>query len=545
MLTKFSENRVVCFFGSDGIAIVFKVVYLLLALLSFNSLIANMPVVTYAAYVVAVFGLLVLAGRVIQYRRFEEMPLLPVLGFFLASFIVSAVLSARYGIMENVQGFIWITLEFCCLYACDIRQSNTSLRRDLSIFAVVFIAYTMIASLVGIYMGLVNYQDGFEVRYMVRNLLGIFQGRLYGLYSDPNYGAVYGLISIAFSWWIFLLRRSGLRGFVAVANTLVQGVYIGLTGSRTGVYGAIFLVFLIAFLFIIRYTKDKQGALGKRSVRVALSIALSCCLSVCVYAGFKGVERVYLALVPTTQQILPFPVENGFFESKIKIYESPETIRQRELAEQKEKAAQIAQNAGLDDDADVDSPSADSNRTKEELATQGIGEDKIGLSARVDVDGNDYSNGRFSIWKSGLEIFLLSPLVGVSHRHIADFAAEYLPATYIVQEGYTTMHNVFVDAMVSQGILGLVPLLIFIVLGIRAIVQGLILCRGDDYYRAVLLVGILASIAFSALFYSEILYINTVGSVVFWTVLGYVMVHFKAAGVNVVSFGSGGRSKDE
>ena len=63
--------------------------------------------------------------------------------------------------------------------------------------------------------------------------------------------------------------------------------------------------------------------------------------------------------------------------------------------------------------------------------TQGIGEDKIGLSARVDVDEGDFSNGRFSIWESGLEVFLQSPLIGVSHRHIADFAAEHLPQTYI------------------------------------------------------------------------------------------------------------------
>ena len=59
--------------------------------------------------------------------------------------------------------------------------------------------------------------------------------------------------------------------------------------------------------------------------------------------------------------------------------------------------------------------------------------------------------------------------------------------------------------------------------------RGLLAYRGDGYCRMVLLVGILASVAFSALFYSEILYINTVGSVVFWTTLGYVVVRFRQA----------------
>ena len=183
-----SENRIVRFFGSDGVTLAFKIAYLVLAFMSFNSLVANMPPVTYAAYAVAAFGLLVLAARVLECRRFRDMPLLPWLALFAASFVVSAAFSARYGIMENVQGLIWLTLEFFCLYACDVRQPARTLRRDLAMFAAVFVGYTCIASLVGVYMGLANYQDGFEVRYMVRNLLGIFQGRLYGLYSDPNYG---------------------------------------------------------------------------------------------------------------------------------------------------------------------------------------------------------------------------------------------------------------------------------------------------------------------------------------------------------------------
>ena len=120
MLTGLAENRIVRFLGSDGVALAFKVAYLLLAFMSFNSLVANLPPVTYAAYAVAAFGLLVLAARVVSYRRFKDMPLLPLLALFAASFVVSAAFSARYGIMENVQGLIWLTLEFFCLYALSL-----------------------------------------------------------------------------------------------------------------------------------------------------------------------------------------------------------------------------------------------------------------------------------------------------------------------------------------------------------------------------------------------------------------------------------------
>ncbi len=547
MLTGLAENRIVRFLGSDGVALAFKVAYLLLAFMSFNSLVANLPPVTYAAYAVAAFGLLVLAARVVSYRRFKDMPLLPLLALFAASFVVSAAFSARSGIMENVQGLIWLTLEFFCLYACDVRQPARTLRRDLAVFAAVFVGYTLCASAIGIYMGLANYQDGFEVRYMVRNLLGIFQGRLYGLYSDPNYGAVYGIVSILFGWWLFLARRSRPVCALAVLNTLVQGAYIGLTGSRTGVYGALFTAALVAFLLAMRRLRERNLR-GGRGVRALASVLAAAVLVVGVYAGFKGVEQAYLALSPVVERVAPFPLGNDFLESRIHLYESPETQKQKELAQQQEAQAQKAPADAPDASGSVDSagPSAagatgasgaagvqEEAQAREGSAgapvTQGIGEDKIGLSARVDVDEGDFSNGRFSIWESGLEVFLQSPLIGVSHRHIADFAAEHLPQTYIVQAGYTTMHNVFVDILAGQGIVGLAIMLAFVVLGIRLLARGLLAYRGDGYCRMVLLVGILASVAFSALFYSEILYINTVGSVVFWTTLGYVVVRFRQA----------------
>lgn len=510
--------------GSDVAALAFKVAYLLLAFLSFNSLIANLPAVSYVAYVVAAFGLLVLAARIARYRRFAAMPLLPLLGLFWISFIVSTAFSLHYGVSENIQGLIWLTLEFGCLYACDVSSPRETLRRDMSVFAFVFVGYTCIASLVGVYMGLAQYQDGFEVRFMIRNIIGMFQGRLFGLYSDPNYGAVYGLVSILFSWWLYLSKHSGGRLAFACANTAIQLVYIGLTGSRTGVYGALVTAFIVVFLVAMRSMKGREGFASKTFVRGALSLAGALVLVVGLFAGFKGIERAYLVLSPVVQQVAPFPLDRDFLSSRIHLYESPETI-ENEQAEQE----------AASEDSAVTSDGQGEVAVSE--GTNGIGTEKIGLSARVDVEDDDVSNGRFAIWKSGLEIFSLSPLIGVSHRCIPYFAAEHLPDTYIVREGFTTLHSVLVDVLAAQGLFGFIVIAAFVVLGLKAIAQGLVSRTGEGYYREVLLVGVLAAIGFSSLFYSEILYINTVGSVVFWTVSGYLMVRFAQDGVRALSFG--------
>ena len=147
----------------------------------------------------------------------------------------------------------------------------------------------------------------------------------------------------------------------------------------------------------------------------------------------------------------------------------------------------------------------------------------------MDVDEGDFSNGRFSIWESGLEVFLQSPLIGVSHRHIADFAAEHLPQTYIVQAGYTTMHNVFVDILAGQGIVGLAIMLAFVVLGIRLLARGLLAYRGDGYCRMVLLVGIRPRSRFPPCSIRRSFTLTPSGRWFSGRTLGYVVVRFRQA----------------
>ncbi len=540
MLAKLSESRFVRFFGSDAVALAFKIAYLLLAFLSFNSLVANMPPVTYAAYAVVAFGFLVLVARIIDYRRFVDMPFLPLLALFLVSFAVSGVFSARYGIMENVQGFVWLTLEFCCLYTLDLRTERSVLMRDLKVFASIFIAYTFIASLVGIYMGLANYQDGYEVRYMVRNIVGIFQGRLYGLYSDPNYGAVYGLISILFSWWIFVTGRRRMAMTLAVSNTLVQIFYIGLTGSRTGVYGAIAVALLLSFLAFMRLLKARKKIWSNSWLRGVFSCILSLIVAVGIFGCFKAVERIYLAVLPVTETNLSFPIPDDYLNDNIRIYESPKTIE-----ENSKEVTGATNETGTSSEGASSGVQEAQNSNNDEPITQGVGSDKVGLSARVDVEGDDISNGRFDIWESALEVFASSPLVGTSHRHIAEYAADHLPDTYIVREGFTTMHNVFMDILAGQGILGFVTMAAFIGCIARILVSGLIRQCGLRYFQCLMLIGVLFSIAFSSLFYSEILYINTVGSVVFWVVLGVLVSLFSHDGANTFFSNNARNAKNE
>lgn len=134
----------------------------------------------------------------------------------------------------------------------------------------------------------------------------------------------------------------------------------------------------------------------------------------------------------------------------------------------------------------------------------------------------DESSGRLRIWSDAWGIFCDNPLFGVSYRSVGDYANGMIPNSFIAHRGYTSMHNVFLDIMVGQGLFGLIPFVLVLVLGVLNYADLLKRLDGEDATLAVICGAVLGSILLSAFLYSEIVYINTAGSVVFWTVLGFV-----------------------
>ena len=170
---------------------------------------------------------------------------------------------------------------------------------------------------------------------------------------------------------------------------------------------------------------------------------------------------------------------------------------------------------------------SDKNKDKEP------GGDKTGKTAGAEPNlrkqdiTEDYSNGRLSIWKSGLEIAVSSPIVGVGFRNIVPYTLEHFPDSYLVnneQEGqYDSMHNLELDILASQGIVGI---LIFIALLINICV--IIVRRagriGKEYRKeAALAFSVAASMGAAVTFLSFIFYVNAPQNFCFWLFLGYLM----------------------
>ena len=154
-----------------------------------------------------------------------------------------------------------------------------------------------------------------------------------------------------------------------------------------------------------------------------------------------------------------------------------------------------------------------------------------------DLDGGreediktDISNRRFDIWKSGVEIFMESPVIGVSFYNLKQFALEVLPETYLVNNDhgqFNNMHNMLFNLLAGQGAIGMILLIAFGIFAIVYILKRIFKVDGDDYnYLVIMLVCIIASFS-SSMFLTDVIYVNSPTSIIFWLFLGYILHYFK------------------
>lgn len=461
---------------------VFKILYLLLGLLSFNSLVANRSILSGYSLALAVMGGIYFVYRLLHYGAYIRTKGLGLLVLFLVSYAAAALGSIKYGISENLQSMVWMVMQFFLLYAYDSRLSRKQIRRECTVLGAIVVAYTFLCALAGFVCLVLNFSHIQEVN-GAQTILGYTWHRLWGFYSDPNYGAVLSVISLMIGlFFAFSSKKRGVRCF-AVVNTLVQLAYVTFSDSRTGLICLLVSVFWMSAVLLIRVNPIAKI---RRIPRTPLAIAMALVITVLAFGATRAIlwgGNQYLSAVTDPESPLFFWMDDEKRES----YE--EALR--DLQRNKVVIEDIT--VGRDEDSEL---------------------------------GEDISNRRFAIWKSALEVMATRPILGVSFRHILPYAREFLPQTYIVNNDYNdfaSMHNLYIDVIVSQGIVGILIFLSFVIFVVVSVLRRIFKDKGEGYFLPAMVLCIVVPIVVSAFFYSEILFINTGGSVIFWCAMGYLM----------------------
>mgnify|MGYP004617205323 FL=1 len=141
----------------------------------------------------------------------------------------------------------------------------------------------------------------------------------------------------------------------------------------------------------------------------------------------------------------------------------------------------------------------------------------------------DPSNKRFSIWKSGFEIWkneTKNMLFGTSLYGIRPYAYDKLPDTFIInnnQTNFKQFHNEFITSLVSQGVVGLVCMLSFVAAVLFYVFRRLSLVPAKDASLVAALIACLVASACSAMLQLGMFYGFSQGEIVFWIMLDYLI----------------------
>lgn len=424
--------------------------------------------------VVGVFFLIVDFFNNMKLKRF---PYNYLLILFFIIFLVSSITNREFGIFSNLKLIIWSCIYFFLSY--NFGEDNFSNNNFFKKINMTLIVSWFLISFLSLMMFFLKF--GYEKYTSPRERLrvGFLESRLFGLFGDPNYGATVCLIVMMLI--VFYLindwqKANAISKTLYIINLAIQFFVLILSGSRSALLISFIVVGTVAFFYLLVFL-EKVGV-KRRVLRVILSFVVT----FLVLGGYSLVES-------GTKKVLQTIPEHINLEVNITKDNRDERIGIRQ---------------------------SEKNNTDENVSL-----------TRKDVAHNeDISNMRFSIWKSGIEIFKNTPWLGTSPRNVIPYAHKYMPNTFIAQKSIVT-HNLFINVLVSTGIFGFLTFIIF--LGWQGISIILFFFKNfndlPNYFYVYL--SIIMVLVLSGLFNNEIILVNTVGAFLFWLYLGNIRGYMK------------------
>lgn len=444
------------------IEVIFKVCYLLLTLATFITVIYASPVQPLLVKASLVLGMVLILIRVVKIRKYAKMPCVILMVLFCVSFLLTTVMNRQYGITENGKWVIWTGIQFFALYVCDVERSEEKYRREFRILSHILIVCSSIAALasivqlVQVYSQYITTADGEFI------VTGYTWGRLWGVYTDPNYGAVISVISITLSL-LFILQKKGLIRIAYIVSIILNFVYFVYSDSRTG---EIAIVASVGLFLILWFSKKKASA--KKIVRFGVPVILIVCIAAAGFGGMQVMKSQY-----------------GKYYAAV----SAERAKNRPKQE-----------------------------VKKDNSTAGRKQD-----IQQDVSNGRFAlwQSAVEVWETSPVYGAgYSTFVPYAQEHTPDTYAVNND-----QGNYTSMHNTFFNALAFQGTIGAVLFVLIALRILTYVLIPVLKDQSDGSAELAAMLACTGAVVVSMMFLLEGIYTNSPGSFVLWTFTGY-MVRF-------------------
>lgn len=419
----------------------------------------------------ALWPTLFLSAAVCVYRLLHFKTYSKSRGFWLiaalcVTYLLSTFLNRQYGWYENIRTLIMQGILFLMVYcykesrsAEDIRKRRVWIGFYLSVCAVLTVmsfAYMLLGKNEIFYP---------ETPEMPLYYTGFYWGRLYGVYWDPNVGALMCCVSLLLAIGIFSKNHNIILRIAMGCLVVLDVMYITFSDSR--------------------------------ACRIALTVGVAVCAVLYTVKSRRRGVTVLLAVVAVVASVaLPTAIKT-VYNNSVAVMEKKETVSASSSAKPSAAAK----------------PSAEPDATKVTIRPK-------------ETNAADISNRRIDIWKSAIEIFKEKPVFGVGHNTVLAYVEAEQEDSYLINNDhmhFSSMHNAFFDILVAQGAVGLLLYLALAVWCIIAVFKNWKQISMQLQGIAPAYLAVLAAMVCASCFMSEILYVCSPMSFMFWMALGALM----------------------
>lgn len=441
------------------IELLFKILFLSLALATFNGFLYASPLQPVLVKITLICAAAVILIRVINYRKYMKMPGVILMILFCVSFAFSSFMNRQYDFVGNLKWVIWTGILFFALYVCDLKRERTAYGKEFGIISHIIIVYTVFSSLAGIAMMVTSFFGILETADGEFITTGFSWGRLWGVNTDPNYGAVLSVIAIVLSL-LFFIRQKGVVRAVYIISIILNYLYIIFSDSRTGKVALVCSVGLFVFFWMRERNREKTAV--KCYGTAILTVVI---ISVLALAGSYWIKTEYnRTLAPICAELFP--------AKEVKLPAAKKEIGRKKDIEKDVSNGRIA-----------------------------LWKSAVEIWKSSPVYGTGYTS-----------------LVPYMEENTPDTYA-----INNSQVDYTSMHNAFLNTLVFQGVIGFILLILIAGRIILYITPSILKEQGEECLIQIAMLSCIGAVVVSMMFLLEGTYTNSPGSFVLWVFSGYLV----------------------
>ena len=413
-------------------------------------------------------------------RKIKNLRFFLPLALFIVSYVVTFILSQTYELQSSIKILAWTLLYFFVLFDGFYMKRFDDIKLELYSFGRVLVASVFIVNLHNFLLLITKTSEVIHCPNGSLHKLGMTTwGRFYGNYYDPNYASVACVVVSAIALFLVRKTKNIVYKLFLYFSIILNLIYIFASESRTGLIALGAIVIAYSFARIISTRKNVVRT-------IVFGAATAAALTIAAPRAFIGTYN-YLSDLSTGSSTIAVDTP-----SEPDVDDPTEEDPERE------------------DDPGQELPPSNPQRPY-----------RIG---RKDSKA-DISNGRYAIWEDSFEITRRNPIFGIGFANMTEYTKDHMPESSVARRSMSASHNMLLDILFSQGVLGLIPFLAFVTVILVSFINGA-LKRADNMdskLSASMLFACVATIATTSFFVSQILYINNLTTFLFWVCLGYLI----------------------